>query len=151
MFIQMTLLFRNNRSRNVRDLDLLDICDVLQGGGFFQWLVARAHQFEAFLELNVKHRFIQSSLIRLVGFDEVHSFIVDFRVKLEEAHDCHRDHLLRLSLHSEHLICQLSILLVVLILQDCEALRFECVVKLLQEADLKGNGHSIQLDILFKI
>lgn len=151
MFIQMTLLFRNNRSRNVRDLDLLDICDVLQGGGFFQWLVARAHQFEAFLELNVKHRFIQSSLIRLVGFDEVHSFIVDFRVKLEEAHDCHRDHLLRLSLHTEHLICQLSILLVVLILQDCEALRFECVVKLLQEADLKGNGHPIQLDILFKI
>ena len=115
----------------MRDLDLLDICDVLQGGGFFQWLVARAHQFEAFLELNVKHRFIQSSLIGLVGFDEVHSFIVDFRVKLEEAHDCHRDHLLRLSLHTEHLICQLSILLVVLILQDCEALRFECVVKLL--------------------
>ena len=147
----MTLIFRDNRTGNVRDLDLLDICDVLQGGGFFQWRVARAHQFEAFLELNVKHRFAQSSLIRLVGFEEVHGLIVDFWVKLEEAHDCHRDHLLRLSLHTEHLICQLSILLVVLILQDCEALRFECVVKLLQEADLQGNGHSIQLDILFKI
>ena len=88
----------------MRDLDLLDICDVLQGGGFFQWLVARAHQFKAFLELNVKHRFAQSSLRRLVGFEEVHGFIVDFWVKLEEAHDCHLDHLLRLSLHTEHLI-----------------------------------------------
>ena len=135
----------------MRDLDFFNICDVLQCSGFCQWLVARAHQFKAFFKLNVKHRFTQSSLIRLVGFQEVHGFIVDFGVKLEEAHDCHWNHVLRLSLHTEHVICQLCKSFVFLFLQGCEALRFVSVIKLLQEADFQGNGHSIQLDILFKI